>query len=79
MELNVLFQKLKMDYLSDNLQSLCEQAAKADLGYREFLTEALASRVGGPSPEGARGPPEPGSTALDQDPGAVRLQLSTKH
>jgi DNA replication protein DnaC len=47
MELNVLFQKLKMDYLSDILQSLCEQAAKADLGYREFLTEALASEWAG--------------------------------
>lgn len=55
MELSALLQKLKMDYLPDNLQSLCEQAAKADLGYREFLTEALASEWAGRHQKGLEG------------------------
>ncbi len=47
MELNGLLQKLKMEHLSDNLDSLCEQAGKRDLNYREFLAEALATEWGG--------------------------------
>lgn len=43
MELNSLMQRLKMEYLPDNLDALCEQAAKRELDYRAFLTEALAT------------------------------------
>lgn len=41
MQLTGLLEKMKMDYLPGELDGLCEQAAKRDLGYREFLTEAL--------------------------------------
>lgn len=47
MELLGLMQKLKLEYLPDNLESLCEQAAKRDLGYREFLQQALATEWAG--------------------------------
>ncbi len=43
MELSGLMHKLNMDYLPDNLDALCEQAAKRELDYRAFLTEALAT------------------------------------
>jgi len=43
MELNGLMHKLKMEYLPDNLDALCEQAARRELDYRSFLTEALAT------------------------------------
>lgn len=41
MELEALFDKLKMEALSAQLDAVCEQAAKKDLDYRAFLTEAL--------------------------------------
>lgn len=41
MQLNLLLEKMKMDYLAAQLDAVCEQAAKKDLGYREFLTQAL--------------------------------------
>jgi DNA replication protein DnaC len=41
MQLVSLLEKMKMDHLSDRLDSVCEQASKKDLGYKEFLTEAL--------------------------------------
>lgn len=41
MQLVSLLKKMKMDHLGDQLDSVCEQAAKKDLGYKEFLTEAL--------------------------------------
>jgi DNA replication protein DnaC len=47
MELTGLMQKLKMEYLPDNLDALCEQAAKRELDYRAFLTEALATEWNG--------------------------------
>jgi hypothetical protein len=38
--------KLKFEHLSAQLDTLCEQAAKRELNYREFLGEALgAERV----------------------------------
>ena len=43
MELSGLMDRLKMDTLPANLDALCEQAAKRELNYREFLTEALAT------------------------------------
>ena len=47
MELTGLMHKLKMEYLPDNLDALCEQAAKRELDYRAFLTEALATEWSG--------------------------------
>jgi len=43
MQLNLLLERMKMDHLATQLDVICEQAAKKDLGYREFLTEALGS------------------------------------
>lgn len=41
MELDALLDKLKMEALGTQLDAVCEQAAKKDLDYRAFLTEAL--------------------------------------
>jgi len=41
MQLDGLFEKMKMDHLGAELESLCEQASKRDLNYKEFLAEAL--------------------------------------
>lgn len=41
MELEALLDKLKMEALGDQLDTLCEQAAKKDLDYRAFLTEVM--------------------------------------
>lgn len=41
MQLDALLEKMKMDHLESQLESLCEQASKRDLNYREFLCEAL--------------------------------------
>lgn len=40
-DLEGLLGKLRLDHLSAQLESVCEQAAKRELGYREFLAEAL--------------------------------------
>jgi DNA replication protein DnaC len=41
MELEGLLDKLKMETLQSQVDTLLEQAAKRDVGYREFLTDAL--------------------------------------
>jgi DNA replication protein DnaC len=41
MQLLSLLEKMKMGSLVSQLDVVCEQASKRDLGYREFLTEAL--------------------------------------
>lgn len=41
MELNQLLSKLKFQHLPEQLDSVCEQAAKKELDYPAFLTEAL--------------------------------------
>ncbi|MCL4310284.1 MAG: IS21-like element helper ATPase IstB [Actinobacteria bacterium] len=41
MQLASLIEKLKMDHLAPQIDAVCEQAAKKDLNYREFLTLAL--------------------------------------
>lgn len=43
MELEALFTRMKLDTLSAQLDSVCEQAVKRDLDYKAFLTEALAT------------------------------------
>ena len=47
MQLEGLLEKLKMDHLSAQLESVCEQAAKRELAYKEFLTEALSTEWNG--------------------------------
>lgn len=41
MELNLLLEKLKLAYLEEQLDAVCEQAAKRDLDYKGFLVQAL--------------------------------------
>jgi DNA replication protein DnaC len=41
-ELEGLMEKLKMETLAPQLDAILEQAAKRDLGYREFLAEVLS-------------------------------------
>ena len=41
MELSVLLDRLKMEHLLTQLDSICEQAAKGDLDYQGFLARAL--------------------------------------
>lgn len=41
MELDALLDKLKMEHLEAQLDTLCEQAAQRELDYKTFLTEAL--------------------------------------
>ncbi len=41
MQLIGLLEKMKMGYLAAQLETVCEQAAKRELAYQEFLTEAL--------------------------------------
>jgi DNA replication protein DnaC len=41
MELDALLDKLKMEHLEAQLDSLCEQAAQREVDYKTFLTEAL--------------------------------------
>jgi DNA replication protein DnaC len=43
MQLVSLLEKMKMEHLASQLDTLCEQASKKDVGYREFLTDALAA------------------------------------
>ena len=47
MQLMGLLEKMKMEHLNVQLDAICEQAAKKDLGYREFLTEALQTEWSG--------------------------------
>jgi DNA replication protein DnaC len=41
MELNTLLEKLKMDHLEAQLDTLCEQASQREEDYKTFLTQAL--------------------------------------
>jgi DNA replication protein DnaC len=41
MELQALLEKLKMEHLDAQLDTICEQAAGRELDYKTFLTEAL--------------------------------------
>jgi DNA replication protein DnaC len=43
MQLVGLLEKMKMGHLASQLETVCEQAAKRDLAYKEFLTEALVT------------------------------------
>ena len=41
MELTTLLERMKMDHLLPQLDTVCEQAAKAELDYKAFLAQAL--------------------------------------
>jgi DNA replication protein DnaC len=43
MQIAALLERLKLDHLAAQLDGVCEQAAKGDLDYKSFLTEALAA------------------------------------
>jgi DNA replication protein DnaC len=43
MQLTSLLERMKMEHLGLELDALCEQASKRELGYRDFLTEALSA------------------------------------
>ncbi|MBW2130861.1 MAG: IS21-like element helper ATPase IstB [Deltaproteobacteria bacterium] len=47
MQLISLLERMKMEHLETHLDAICEQASKRDLGYREFLTEALQTEWSG--------------------------------
>ncbi len=55
MQLEGLLEKMKLEHLTVQLDAVCEQAAKKDLGYREFLTEVLATEWNGRHRKGMRG------------------------
>ena len=41
MQLVNLLEKMKMEHLANQVETVCEQASKRELGYKEFLAEAL--------------------------------------
>ena len=47
MELSGVLERLRFEHLPPQLDTLCEQASKRELNYREFLTEALAAEWAG--------------------------------
>jgi len=61
MQLSNLLEKMKMEHRGAQLDAICEQAAKRDLSYREFLTEVLEAECGGAD---SREPWPPGSIWL---------------
>lgn len=42
-QLEPLLEKLRLEHLGAQLDTICEQAAKRELGYREFLLDALSA------------------------------------
>lgn len=52
MELNGLLDKLKLDYLAAQLETVCEQAARQELDYQSFLGQALQVEWQGRSQRG---------------------------
>lgn len=52
MQLAHLFEKMKLAYLSEQIDSVCEQAAKRELDYKAFLAEALAAEWRGRHTQG---------------------------
>jgi DNA replication protein DnaC len=55
MQLESLLGKLKMEHLGAQLESICEQASKRDLAYKEFLAEALSAEWNGRHLKGVEG------------------------
>jgi DNA replication protein DnaC len=46
-ELTALLEKMKLEHLADQLDSVCEQAAGRDLDYKSFLAQALEAEYRG--------------------------------
>jgi DNA replication protein DnaC len=78
MELTELCSKLKFEYLPAQLDTLCEQAAKRELNYPEFLNQALMTEWQARRLKGVKR-----GLRLARfpyiNPRAVRLQLSARH
>lgn len=49
MELSTLLEKMKLEHLADQVDAVCEQAAKRDLDFKGFLAEALETEWRGRS------------------------------
>jgi len=49
MELVTLFERMKLEHLAGQIDAVCEQAAKRDLDFKGFLTEALTTEWRGRS------------------------------
>lgn len=47
MELNILLERMKMEHIALQIDTICEQASKKDMGYREFLTEVFKAELNG--------------------------------
>ena len=67
MELNELCTKLKFEHLPAQLDTLCEQAAKRELNYREFLSRGAGDRVAGAAAQGSGTRAASGALSLHQD------------
>ena len=79
MQLESLLEKLKMEHLGTQLESVCEQAAKRELAYKEFLAEALSVEWNGRHLKGGRGASSTGTIPRGQDDRAVRFRLPAKY
>ena len=53
--LAVLMMRLKLEYLADALDTLCEQASKQELNYREFLETVFSAEWAGRHQKGLEG------------------------
>lgn len=52
MQLETLFERLKFEYLPDQVDTVCEQAAKEKLDYPDFLAKALETEWAGRNRKG---------------------------
>ncbi|MBK1736104.1 hypothetical protein CKO15_12655 [Halorhodospira abdelmalekii] len=52
MQLDALFERLKFEYLPDQIEAVCEQAAKEKLDYPDFLAKALEAEYAGRNRKG---------------------------
>lgn len=55
MQLVNLLERMKMEHLANQLETVCEQASKRELGFKEFLTEALETEWKGRHLKGVEG------------------------
>jgi DNA replication protein DnaC len=55
MQLVSLLEKMKMEHLANQLETVCEQASKRELGFKEFLAEALETEWKGRHLKGVEG------------------------
>jgi DNA replication protein DnaC len=55
MQLVTLLERMKMEHLANQIETVCEQASKRELGFKEFLTEALETEWKGRHLKGVEG------------------------